>query len=70
MVHDGDKQTFGEDNLGADGDQLYEALMNAHEGLSPQASQALNARLILLMANHIGDAKTVKALLALAKSYR
>lgn len=70
MAHDGDKQTFGEDNLGADGDQLYEALMNAHEGLSPQASQALNARLILLMANHIGDAKTVKALLALAKSYR
>lgn len=70
MAHDSDKQTFGEDNLGTDGDQLYEALMNAHEGLSPQASQALNARLILLMANHIGDAKTVKALLALAKSYR
>jgi len=38
-----------------DPDGFYEALMALHEGLSPEESAALNARLVLLLANHIGD---------------
>ena len=40
-------------NLDA-GDDFYEALLAAHHGLDADASAAFNARLILLMANHIG----------------
>lgn len=36
------------------GDDFYEALLAAHHGLDADASAAFNARLILLMANHIG----------------
>lgn len=41
------------------GDAFYEALMQAHEGLDESQSQLLNARLILVMANHIGDLKVL-----------
>ncbi len=40
----------------ADPDGLYEALMDAHRDLDPEASRRLDARLVLLLANHIGDA--------------
>lgn len=56
-----------EDNLGPQGDDAYEMLMRAHEGLSDAESQALNARLILLMMNTISDAATLAALIAEAK---
>ena len=36
-------------------DRFYAALIEAHEGLSKDESDAFNARLILLLANHIGD---------------
>ncbi|KIC41666.1 hypothetical protein RA28_19895 [Ruegeria sp. ANG-S4] len=36
-------------------DDFYADLLDAHEGLEKQASDALNARLILVLANHIGD---------------
>lgn len=39
----------------ADPDAAYNAIIDAHRGLSDEASQAMNARLILLLANHIGD---------------
>lgn len=35
-------------------DDFYEALIATHHGLSAEQSHALNARLILLLANHIG----------------
>lgn len=35
-------------------DDFYEALIATHHGLPPEQSHALNARLILLLANHIG----------------
>jgi Protein of unknown function (DUF2783) len=38
-----------------DADGFYEQLLNAHQGLTPEQSEALNARLILLLANQIGD---------------
>jgi uncharacterized protein DUF2783 len=51
-------------------DDFYEALIDAHAGLSEQESAALNARLILLLANHVGDVDTLKAAIAAAKAAR
>ena len=36
-------------------DDFYAELLSIHEGRSKQESDAINARLILLLANHIGD---------------
>jgi len=36
-------------------DDFYEALIDAHRGLSSEQSALLNAKLVLLLANHIGD---------------
>ena len=36
-------------------DDLYAALMDLHRNLTPEQSRVANARLILLLANHIGD---------------
>ena len=44
-----------------DVDGFYEHLLNAHTGLSRDESEVLNARLILVLANQIGDAKLLKA---------
>ena len=38
-----------------DADAFYEQLLDAHRGLSREASELLNARLILLMANQLGN---------------
>lgn len=51
----------------SDPDGIYAALIDAHEGLSSEDSAALNARLILILANQIGDANTLKAAIAAAK---
>lgn len=58
----------GADRLGADGDDFYSALMEAHEGLSETESHSLNARLVLIMANEIGDLEKIKHLLGAARS--
>lgn len=58
------------DNLGAELDDVYEALMEAHAGLDDAQSHALNARLVLILANEVGEAERLKALFALARSYR
>lgn len=50
----------------SDPDSFYEALIEAHRGLSEEASQRLNARLILILANQIGDRKVLDEALALA----
>ncbi|MEM7120405.1 MAG: DUF2783 domain-containing protein [Pseudomonadota bacterium] len=62
-------QTFGDDRLGSEGDNVYAALMSIHEGLSEAESHALNARLVLLMANEIGDGERLTALFETARSY-
>ncbi|OWU84388.1 hypothetical protein ATO6_11795 [Oceanicola sp. 22II-s10i] len=36
-------------------DEFYADLIRSHDGLSDDESAAFNARLILLLANHIGD---------------
>lgn len=43
-----------------DPDTLYTALIEAHAGLTEAQSQGLNARLVLLLANHIGDAAVLR----------
>ena len=42
-----------------DADSFYEQLLDAHEGLTREQSEMLNARLILLLANQVGDAKVL-----------
>jgi hypothetical protein len=51
----------------ADPDALYTALIGAHADLTEVESQALNARLILLLANHIGDLETVREAVEVAR---
>jgi hypothetical protein len=49
------------------GDDFYEALIEAHRDLSEEQSERVNARLVLLLANHIGDLAVLKEALALAR---
>jgi len=42
-----------------DADSFYEQLLDAHQGLSREESELLNARLILLLANQVGDAQVL-----------
>ena len=51
----------------AAGDAFYDALVAAHEGLSDAQSELLNARVLLLLANHIGDLAVLREALALAR---
>jgi len=51
----------------ADADGFYAKLLASHRGLTEAQSQALNARLVLVLANHVGDAATLDAALALAR---
>ncbi len=48
-------------------DDFYAELLAAHEGLSKAESDAMNARLILLLANHVGDRKVLREALDLAR---
>ena len=50
-----------------DGDDFYERLLKAHDGLNKEESEALNARLIILLANHIGDFIVLDQAITLAK---
>ena len=49
-------------------DDFYEALIDAHAGLDGAASHALNARLVLLLANHIGSLAVLREALAAARA--
>ena len=49
-----------------DADGFYEQLLDAHAGLSTEDSALLNARLILLLANQVGDARALKECIAAA----
>jgi hypothetical protein len=50
-----------------DPDGFYAALLAAHRDLTDAESQALNARLVLVLANHVGDGAVLEAALDLAK---
>ncbi|MEZ5644602.1 MAG: DUF2783 domain-containing protein [Burkholderiaceae bacterium] len=49
------------------GDDFYEALIDAHRDLGDEQSEMLNARLILILANHVGDIGVLRQALALAR---
>jgi len=47
-------------------DDFYADLIESHDGLTKAESDALNARLILILANHIGDRDVLKHALVVA----
>jgi len=49
------------------GDDFYDALIGTHRGLTDPQSELLNARLVLLLANHIGELGVLREALALAR---
>ena len=48
-------------------DDFYEALINTHRDLTLEQSQVVNAKLILLLANHIGDLDVLRDALKRAR---
>ena len=53
-------------NLGAP-DEIYNAIVSAHQGLSEEQCRAFDARLILLLANHVGDEAVIREALDAAR---
>lgn len=51
----------------ADPDGLYQLLVEAHRDLTAEESQLLNSKLVLLLANHVGEPEVVAAALAAAR---
>lgn len=51
-----------------DPDGFYDELLEVHQGLDKVQSDALNARLILVLANHIGDRTILREALQTAKT--
>jgi len=49
------------------GDDFYECLIETHRDLTDAESAMVNARLILLLANHIGDLSVIREALAAAR---
>ena len=49
-------------------DDFYQALIDAHSGLTDEQSAALNARLVSLLANQIGDLATLLQAIAAART--
>jgi Protein of unknown function (DUF2783) len=61
------KQSLVTDSQFPDPDAAYRAIIEAHRGLSDEASQALNAKLVLILANHIGSLTVLVEAIELAK---
>ena len=49
-------------------DDFYEALIDLHRGLTDGQSALVNAKLVLLLANHVGDADVLRAAMAAARA--
>jgi hypothetical protein len=49
------------------GDDFYEMLIDTHRDLSAEQSAMVNARLILLLANHIGDISVLREAMQIAR---
>lgn len=50
-----------------EGDDFYDELLRAHEGLNDEESEAFNARLILVLCNHIGNRSILSQALTAAR---
>ena len=51
-----------------DPDGFYDELLEAHQGLGKPESDDLNARLVLILANHIGDRDVLREALKIART--
>ncbi len=49
-------------------DDFYQALIDTHRDLDDEASQMVNAKLVLLLANHVGDLGVLREAFALARA--
>ena len=50
-----------------DADAFYECLLDVHQGLSREQSELLNARLVLILANEVGNTAVLRACIAAAR---
>ena len=50
------------------GDDFYEALIETHRDLSDDQSAMVNAKLVLLLSNHIGDMRVLREAMAIART--
>ncbi len=50
------------------GDDFYQSLIDMHRGLSDEQSAQVNAKLILILSNHIGDLAVLREAMALARA--
>jgi hypothetical protein len=62
--NDSEKPTFREFSPG---DDFYAALIQAHEGLTDEQSHELNAKLVLIFSNQIGDLSLLKEALSIGR---
>ncbi len=53
-----------------DPDGFYDELLQAHHGLSAEESEKLNAKLVLILSNHIGDREVLRDALRVASGTR
>ncbi len=49
------------------GDDFYEALIDTHRDLSDEQSSLVNAKLVLLLSNHIGDLSVLREAMIIAR---
>jgi xanthine/CO dehydrogenase XdhC/CoxF family maturation factor len=49
-------------------DDFYEALIDAHRDLASAQSHELNAKLVLLLGNHVGDFEVLREALSAARA--
>ena len=59
--------TLVTENRLANPDDFYEALIDTHRDLSAEQSNMVNAKLVLLLANHIGDMEVLREALSIAR---
>jgi hypothetical protein len=62
--HEPDKRYFRDFSPG---DDFYQLLIDTHRDLSEQQSAMLNAKLILILANHVGDISVLREAMQLAR---
>ncbi|MEC7304902.1 MAG: DUF2783 domain-containing protein [Pseudomonadota bacterium] len=55
-------------NLGPESDRLFNELLGAHDGLDREQSEQLNAGLILILMNHIGEPEVIREAIARARA--
>lgn len=67
MTNPEEKPTLNLKAAISDADGFYDELLRAHESLTDEQSEAFNARLVLILCNHIGDRHILTQALAAAK---